>query len=223
MEIVPTILEKTAVNFLYQLKKLSLFFSHFQIDIGDGLLTPNKTIQIDELAAVFQQLNHETMKPLIFDFHLMVKDYENEIKKLLVKNSLKIGSIFIHSSLSPNYLSLTTNCPFPIGLVLTLEDQVSDLVKKYDLNRIQSIQIMTVKLGFQGTPFFPQALKKIGQLREAGYQNKIFIDGGVNEKTLPVIVSNKFQPDIVGVGSYFTHASQQELEKKVAYLYRLLL
>ena len=77
-------------------------------------------------------------KDLTFDFHLMVKNYEEHIKKInSVKKLINIKNIFIHYDLHPNY-SLFTNhySLLNIGLTLNPQDQVSDLISHYPLNTI---------------------------------------------------------------------------------------
>ena len=79
---------------------------------------------------------------------------------------------------------------FNFGVALDLEDGVNiNVVKKYPL-----IQIMTIDLGFQGSPFQPEALAKITTLRQNQYSGQIVIDGGVNDQTLPQILENKGLP-----------------------------
>lgn len=218
MQVVPAILEKTPEEFIFQFNRLRPYFNHFQIDIADGQFVPNKTVQIEELSKTIEQYSNITMKQFSFDFHLMVKDYKKEIKKLmrlLARRSLdeggkkfvKIKNVLIHYSLNPNFQFLISNFScFAIGLVLDTPDQISDLGQKYGLDKIPLIQIMTINPGFQGSPFLPEMLNKIEQLRISGYRNKILIDGSVNDKTLPIILARKYQPDILCVGSFLTKA-----------------
>ena len=218
MQTIPSILEKDASSLFYQINKLSPYFKRFQIDIADGIFVPNKTVQIDEIKDV---LNKDSLyKDCLFDFHLMVKDYESEIKKLeKLKNLINIKNVFVHADLHPNYELLTTNYPLSIGLVLNPQDQVSDLTSHYALDTIPCLQIMSVVPGFQGSPFIPETLNKIEQLRVLGYKSNIFIDGAVNDKTLPFINKQRFKPDFICPGSYLTKA--KDLKKNVEYLLKL--
>jgi len=221
MQIIPSILEPTASDYQKTLLKLSPYFSHFQIDIADGIYVNNQTASIDE---IIQILTDEKFSHLSFDFHLMVKDYQTHIDKLeKIKNTINIKNVLIHFSLYPNYLLLTTNYPLlSIGLVLNPQDQVSDLADKFNLKKIESIQIMSVNPGRQGQPLLPETLKKIEQLRLLGYRNKIFLDGGINEKTIPQILAQKFLPDVLCPGSFLTKADKNDLPKRVDYLFNII-
>ena len=220
MQTVPSILEKTPEDLFFQINKLSPYFSHFQIDIADGIFVPNKTVQIEEIK---DSLNKDSLYKdcLLFDFHLMVFDFEKDITKLnQLKKLINIKNIFIHYSAIKNFkLKISNLSPIPIGLTLNPEDQVDNLTNHYSLKQIPLIQIMSVIPGVQGNPFLPEMLNKIEQLRDIGYRKEIFLDGAVNEKTIPVILSKKYQPDFICPGSYLTKT--KTLKKNVKYLSEL--
>ncbi|HEX7543060.1 MAG TPA: hypothetical protein VF385_03190 [Patescibacteria group bacterium] len=223
MQTVPSILEKDINGLISQIHNLSSYFPRFQIDIADGLFVPNKTVQIDDIIiALNKQSNNGAMKQCNFDFHLMVKDYKTEIEKLeKLKKIIKINLILIHfSAISDFGFQISDLSSLSIGLTLNPEDQVADLTNHYSLKQIPSIQIMSVVPGVQGNPFLPDTLKKIEQLRLLGYRNKIFLDGAINDKTLPFINKQKFKPDVVCPGSYLTKA--KNLKKNVEYLNKLV-
>lgn len=217
MQICPSILESTIDGLLFQINKLSPYINYFQIDIADGIFVPNKTVSLDTIISVFKkQANNKTMKQCIFDFHLMVSDFEKDISKLnQLKKIINIKNIFIHFSAIKNPMTAGGT----IGIVLNPEDKVDDLISHYILNIIPCLQIMSVTPGVQGNPFLPETLNKIEQLRLLGYRNKIFLDGAVNDKTLPFINKQKYKPDVICPGSFLTKAVGKELEKRVKFLY----
>ena len=201
------------------INRLSPFYNYFQIDIGDGIYVNNRTVQIEE---IIKNLNKFIkLDTLHFDFHLMVKDYISDINKLNeLKKFINIKNIFIHLSAIENFkMKIEELSSLPIGLTLNPQDQVDDLARHYNLNNIPTIQIMSVTPGVQGNPFLPDTLKKIEQIRVLGYRNEIFLDGAVNDKTLPFINEQKFKPDVVCPGSFLTKA--KDLEKNVKYLKQL--
>ena len=194
-----------------QIQKLAPYFSVFQIDIADGKFVPNTTVQIGETVQKFKT-QKSAYKNLTFDFHLMVTDYKKNIKLLAkLKTYIHIKNIFVHFSLSPDLKKLKRLFPqFSTGLVLDAKDQVEDVTAQYDLKQVPFIQIMTIRSGFQGNPFIEELLLKIEQLRKIGYRSKIYIDGAVNDKTLPVICGRRYKPDCVGVGSFFSKTQDVE-------------
>lgn len=216
MQICPSMPEPTMDALAVTINRLSPFYNYFQIDIGDGIYVNNRTVQIEEIMKNFNMFNN--YQSLNFDFHLMVYDFKKDITKLnQLKKLINIKNIFIHYSAIKDFAEkISELSSIPIGLTLNPEDQVDDLVNHYGLKQIPLIQIMSVIPGVQGNPFLPNTLNKIELLRLLGYRNKIFLDGAVNNKTLPYINEQKFKPDVICPGSYLTKA--KDLEKNVKYL-----
>lgn len=214
MKVVPALLNKSTDEFSDQLTRLKKYHSHFQIDIADGIFVPNITIQINDLTSIFQ--SPPAIESLTFDFHLMVKDYEKEVKKLeKLAPTIKIKTILIHAGVFPNYKILTATYPqFSFGIVLNPEDPVETIKTNNYFKFINDVQIMTVNPGFQGSPFIPEAVNKVEQIRAINYETKIYIDGAVNKETIPLILSHKETPDFLCIGSYLTKALNLEENEK---------
>lgn len=207
MLIIPSLLESNINNLDFQIKRLSPYFNRFQIDIVDGIYVPNKTVTTKEALELLGIKSYE-LGGIVFDFHLMVKDYETDLQLLQNnKDKMNIGYILIHSSLSPNYSLLTTKHSLPIGLVINPGSNIDTLASNYSLSAIPVIQLMTVQPGFQGSTFIPESLNKIEQLKIAGYRNKIMLDGGINSQTIKIIYSLKYLPDIICPGSFIVKSS----------------
>ena len=201
MHIYPSILEKKIIDLSNKLDYLLPYFSHFQIDITDGKFVPNKTVQIEEIATTIELLNNEAIKQKSFEFHLMVNDYQSEIAKLdqLIK-FVNITSVLIHlKSLNTKYKILNTK--YSIGLVLNPDDDVSANIET--IMKFPTIQLMTVFPGRQGSPFVPEVLTKIDELRNLGFKGKIILDGSMNDQTLASVMKRKYLPDAICPGSYF--------------------
>lgn len=216
MQIIPAILEKDNTNLFAQVQRLAPYFKLFQIDIEDGEFAPYKSLSIEDILNIPEDKRSE-LKKLSFDFHLMVKEYEKEIQKLeRLKKMLTIKRVFVHHSLLPNYQLLTTKYSFPIGLVVNPEDQIDHMAKHYDLKKIPFIQIMSIHSGPQGQAFIAETLNKIEQLRLLGYRSDIYLDGAINEKTIPIILSKKYRPDFLCIGSFLTKTN--DLTYRIKYL-----
>jgi len=233
MKIYPSLLETNIEIFWQQLKKLSPYFSYFQIDIADGKFVPNKTIQIEDVISTMQQSNKATMKKISCEFHLMVIDYLREIDKITqLRNFVKVKKVLVHlkalktiAQLSHDPIAkkaieqlnnLTTSNvagaikQFDVGLVLNPEDDIKS--NWSTIKHFSTIQVMSVNPGFQGTPFLPETLNKITELRELGFKGTISLDGAINDKTLPIILKNKHLPDILFPGSYIKEKTKERLK-----------
>lgn len=211
MEIIPTILENTPHDAQAQIVRLSSFFNVFQIDVADGVFAPNRTPSVKEI-------DFPEIPSAAYDFHLMTRDYEQEIEDIKAQsNKITVRNILVHSALSPNYHLLSMTYPqFTYGAVLNSEDNILEAKSNYNIQTIPLIQFMTVHIGSQGNPFIEQVLKKIELLRKGGYRGKIFIDGSVNDETIPLIMSKEYRPNGLCVGSYITKT--RSLEDSIAFL-----
>lgn len=209
MIITPSILTNTADDVFSQIEKLSPFFNYFQIDIADGIFVQNKTVSMEEIVQYIQDhANTLQLDRFYFDFHLMVTDYKRDMELLnSIQSLIKVKNVFIHIKLHPDYDLLKREFPhYVIGLVFNLEDNVQYFSTEYRYSTLEVVQVMSVEPGKQGGSFIPDSLQKFDLLRENGYRNKIFLDGAVNNETLPVILSRKIKPDAVGPGSYLSKA-----------------
>jgi len=218
MNIIPALLTDNQKSLLSQIKKLSSYFKYFQIDIADGLFVPNKTLGIENILTAIKEEDSCLLKDFSFDFHLMVKDWPKEIKKLnKLKKIINIKNVLIHYSVWLTVQSpLSNSFDFPLGIVLNPQDSVDQLIKKVDLQSISTIQIMSVNPGFQGSTFIKETVKKIGQLRKLNYKKPILLDGGINKKTLPFILLQKYRPDVLCIGSFLTKA--KDLDQRISWL-----
>lgn len=209
MIIVPAPLEQNIDVLIQDINRLSPYFSRFQIDVGDGEFVDNTTTKISKFVNSFA--NIQNVKNVVFDFHLMVKDPETHIKEVRKLPKDNVGVIFIHKAVFlPEHAGV-------FGLVLSPEDEVKDLSDEC-VASLSAIQVMTVYPGFQGKPLLLNMLTKIEQLRKRGFEQEILIDGGINEETLPIVLQQKYVPDVCCVGSFLTKAPIEELQKRILHL-----
>lgn len=202
---IPAILEKDFSKAKAKIVKLSPFFSRFQIDIADGVAVPNKTLESKDFKT-------KDFPNLSFDFHLMVKDPEKELEALEEKPNVNLAFIDFQSAreafFNPSY-------PFEIGITLNPEDKPDELAQKNFFKSIDHVLIMTVNPGFQGSPFLPEMLSKIKRLRKLGFKKKIYLDGGINDKTIKKILPYKNEIFGLCIGSYLTRLPADKIQKSL--------
>lgn len=222
MQVIPTLLTTFQDEFNEQMHLFQKYYSRIQLDIADGILVPNKTTQIDEMITLFSKENNLFKQHVVFDFHLMVHDFKEELKKIkkLQDLGMNVNLALVNADLKPNIEELTAEYSFNIGLDIFPATQIQSVEQQYNLNSIRHVQIMTVNPGFQGSPFLEEMLSKIEQLKLQNYELEIMIDGGVNDVTIPLIKSKKYKPDVLCIGSYLTKAGDK-LEERVKELNNL--
>lgn len=212
MKIIPAMLVKTPEELSDQIEKLTPYFSHFQVDIADGKFVPDQTISLSDVSAVIAKLANPSS--FTFDFDLLVVDVAVALEEIYkIKEKTNVDTIFIHNL---DVFNVRPNLAIAIDLPINVET----IAQRFDLNSLPSIQVMSVIPGAQGRAFIPETLNKIEQLKKAGYRGKIYLDGAINNTTLPQIIEKEYRPDVLCIGSYLTHA--ENVEERVKQLNSLI-
>ncbi|MDX5583952.1 MAG: ribulose-phosphate 3-epimerase, partial [Aureibaculum sp.] len=168
----------------------------FHIDVMDGVFVPNISFGIPIIKAI------KTHAKKVLDVHLMIVDpdrYITDFKKagadVLTVHYEACSHLHrtiqaIKSEGMQAGVSLNPHTPISV-----LEDVIIDL----DL-----VLIMSVNPGFGGQSFIENTYKKIIQLRDliekSGSKALIEIDGGVNDKNCPKLVTAG--ADVLVAGSF---------------------
>ena len=213
MHFIPALLTTDTQDLHGQLEKLLPHFTHFQVDIQDGIFVPSRTLNIPQYMEVVMQ--YATDKQVMLDFHLMLTEYADalaQIAHIPTTPSLFVRTTFVHTNIDPLLLSKATSLTF------NPEDGVEEWSDF--LRHSTHAQVMTVPPGPQGQPFVPDQLAKIGIIKSINSQCTVCIDGAVSEKTIHTIHTQKPDcvPDECGVGSYFSKAHTGEIGARLRLL-----
>ena len=106
----------------------------------------------------------------------------------IVKNFSKVDMILTHYEALSNpqmVIDFVRNEGKKIGFVLNPETSVDELFDYLD--QLDQILIMTVNPGFYGSPFIPEIVNKISELREIAPKLDIEVDGGITDKTIDIV------------------------------------
>ena len=216
MKIVPAILTSEIDSFWDQIEKLTPYYETFQIDIMDKTYGENETISLFDIKQSLK-LHADLTKKINLEFQLIIKSPEKYYKILKeLKPLLNITCIYFHYKIKPDIQLLYGELGVEIGVAIDPDDSIAQLIQNYDIKSIKNIIIMSVFPRAQGQSFLEYPLDKVEQLRVAGYRYNISIDGGVNDKTIPIILSKNFLPDSLNIGSYFSKSENiKESVKKI--------
>lgn len=209
MKIYPSILQPDVNSLFYQLENLKQKYDYFQIDIADGKLVSNTTVSIldikKHLNLLHSKFSSTSQYAISCEFHLMVENYEQamidltEIANYWIIKKVVIHLKAIHRGITAydirNPLSETS-----LGIALNPDEKIEN--NYTTIQTFPYVLIMSVHPGKQGNPFIFDTLHKIKRLKERGYPGQIGLDGGINEKTLPLIQQYPVLPDFVFPGSW---------------------
>jgi ribulose-phosphate 3-epimerase len=174
VEIIPAIVPKNFTELQAKLGRLEGAVAWAQIDIADGLFTPDYTW---DNAEDLNQLEGKTK----LEVHLMVEEPEAVITdwlrvadRIIVhpESTAKLEQIFTEVNEAPQGARR-------LGLALLLDTPLEKLAPW--LTKINLVQLMGIEsIGHQGEPFAPATLERVRALRERAPDVTISVDGGVN-------------------------------------------
>jgi ribulose-phosphate 3-epimerase len=152
------------------------------VDVMDGHFVPNLTIGPPVVAAIKQVAR----KPL--DVHLMITDPKKYARDFAqagadvltfhievaggAEGAREIVRVFRGEGVAKVGIALNPDAAV---------ERIADVLDVVDL-----VLVMSVFPGFGGQKFMPEVLSKVLWLRERGYAGDIEMDGGLNDKTLPL-------------------------------------
>lgn len=171
-KIIPAIIATSQEELNTRINKVKDHLSILQLDIMDGKFVPTHSLDFD---FKLPQTNCR------YEAHLMV----NEPKKWIEKNWQIADMILVHfeSCKEPQKtIELIKSKGKKAGLVINPKTPLEKI--KHYLDKIDEVLIMTVDPGYYGSPFLPETLEKVKELRNLKPDMNIEVDGGINSDTI---------------------------------------
>ena len=153
------------------------------VDVMDGHFVPNMTLGPLIVAAC----RRATRLPL--DVHLMIEKPENMIEAFAKAGADRLT---VHVETCP-HLHSTIQQIRSLGVKagVTLNPATPAVMLQEVYAFVDLVLVMTVNPGFGGQSFIPEMLSKVAAIRQAidssGSDAWLEVDGGVSEKTLPLL------------------------------------
>jgi ribulose-phosphate 3-epimerase len=152
------------------------------LDVMDGHFVPNLTIGPPVITSIRKTTD------LFFDAHLMISEPEKYIESFV---NAGVNNITFHIEVVDDPIKIVDKLHkmgCSAGICLNPETPVEAIepaAKYFDM-----VLVMTVHPGFGGQKFIPEAAKKIIRVREiVGPNIRVEVDGGIDSKTAPIVVS----------------------------------
>ena len=182
IEVVPSILSADAGRLAEQVKEAEAAGAdRIQVDVMDGHFVPNLTFG----PLVVEAVRRATKLPI--EAHLMV--YRPE---LFIEAFVKAGATLIEvqvESTTSLYRTVQSikDLGCKAGIAINPATPLEDL--REILPYIDLVNVMTVEPGFGGQKFIPHSPEKVSRLRGMDPNIEIEVDGGIDAKTAPQVVS----------------------------------
>lgn len=204
--VVPAVIAKTQEELDEVLVRLFGYADLVQLDIMDGNFVPNHSLDFD------LRLNREM---LAYEAHLMVDDPDSWIESYGSRMDTLIAH-FESPSTSPDTIRLIKNLGKKAALALNPETEI-ERIGDY-LDDLDQVLIMTVNPGFYGSPFLPEVMTKITQLRRAKPRLDIEVDGGIKPETIALV--DRAGANLFVSGSYLVKS--ENIGERMDILYRII-
>lgn len=200
MKVSLSILTVDYYNIENSIKDIINDLDYIHMDVMDGEFVPNISFGYSFIGALNKKID------TTIDTHLMIMHPQNYIEQFV-----KAGSDYItfHVEADCNIMdtiNLIHSYGVKAGISIKPKTNVEDILEY--LPYVDMVLVMSVEPGFGGQSFMPNSIdkcKKLKELREENnYNYLINIDGGINDKTAPLISS---YVDLAVSGSYVCNNS----------------
>ncbi len=183
MKVSLSILTVDYYNIENSIKDIIDDLDYIHMDVMDGEFVPNISFGYSFIGALNKKID------TTIDTHLMIMHPQNYIEQFV-----KAGSDYITFHVEAdcnvmNTIDLIHSYGVKAGISIKPKTNVEDILEY--LPYVDMVLVMSVEPGFGGQSFMPNSIDKCKRLKELRTQNNynylINIDGGINDKTAPLI------------------------------------
>ena len=183
MKVSLSILTVDYYNIENSIKDIIDDLDYIHMDVMDGEFVPNISFGYSFIGALNKKID------TTIDTHLMIMHPQNYIEQFV-----KAGSDYItfHVEADCNVMKtidLIHSYGVKAGISIKPKTNIEDILEY--LPYVDMVLVMSVEPGFGGQSFMPNSIDKCKRLKELRTQNNynylINIDGGINDKTAPLI------------------------------------
>jgi ribulose-phosphate 3-epimerase len=183
IEVVPSILSADFARLAEEIAMVaSAGVSMVHLDVMDGHFVPNITIGPPVIAML------RKCSSLVFDTHLMISEPGKYAERFIEAGADHITFHIEVADEPQRLIDKLHKLGCSAGICLNPETPVEAIEGVGPL--CDMVLVMTVRPGFGGQEFMPEAAKKIARIREiVGPDVRIEVDGGIDPQTTPIVVS----------------------------------
>ena len=193
VSIVPTILTDNKQDYRFQIERINTFTRRVQIDVSDGIFTPNPTLDVTDIW---------WPKGWGADIHLMAARPSEHLDTILkLSPSLCILHAEASEDLMPSF-QILKDAGIKVGVAL-LPPTFPGNVQPY-IDAADHVLIFAGQLGVQGSQADMMQTEKIAIVRGMKPEVEIGWDGGANMSNIRALAHADL--DVINVGSAISRA-----------------
>lgn len=187
MKIIPAILAFDLIEFETKLAAVA-FAPEVQIDIMDGVLVENTTVQLQDIASLPDTIQ--------FEVHLMVAD---PLRYLPECARLGIQRVALHAEIEWDLAGIVRKYKEAgIRVLIALSPETSVEVLHGLIQEIDGVLLMSVHPGFGGQTFMAEVLAKVSLIQAMAPDMYIEMDGGIHAEVLGQLGAAQIAAAVVG-------------------------
>jgi len=189
VSICPTVTAENAHVYRTQIERIAHFASRIHIDVSDGILAPNKLLELDKVW---------WPGGVRADLHVML---QNPFDHVELYRALGPQMVIVHAEAKGDFVQfaeLMHKHGIETGVALLQETAVETILPAIDL--IDHVLIFSGKLGFFGGHADLGLLDKVTQLKKIKPSLEIGWDGGINETNAKILAEAGVE--VLNVGGY---------------------
>ncbi|MFZ2201935.1 MAG: hypothetical protein WAV56_00910 [Microgenomates group bacterium] len=184
--IIPAIMPKSLVELEEQLARVWAHAPRVQLDVLDGIFTPEKTIGPEMLNQV------DTI--VQWDVHLMVDQPEKWIKQCVMGGADRVFGQVEMMKDKTAFIADAQAETLAVGLAYDIDTPLTGLEEV--INDLDAVLLMSVAAGGQAREFDDGVLGKIKEVRKMNKRIPIVIDGGLNEEKMKECLAAEWAEEI---------------------------
>ena len=192
IEIAPSILSADFARLADEISVIeSAGVNIVHLDVMDGHFVPNITIGPPVIAKL------RKYSSLVFDAHLMISEPARFAQDFVEAGANHVTFHIEVAEKAQDLVDKLHSLGATAGICLNPETPVEAIEKIAPL--CDMVLVMTVRPGFGGQKFMPDAAKKVTRVREiVGPDIRVEVDGGIDPVTAPTVVSYGADTLVVG-------------------------
>lgn len=205
ISICPTVTATNAHNYRTQIERIAQFASRIHIDVSDGILAPNKLLDLDQVW---------WPGGVRADLHVML---DNPFDHVEIYRSLGSQLVIVHAEAKGDFMAFAEfmhRHGIETGVALLQDTPVETIVPAIDM--IDHVLIFSGKLGYFGGQADLSLLDKVKQLKQIKPALEIGWDGGINDSNAMLLADGGVE--VLNVGGFIQRSPQpraayEKLEK----------
>jgi ribulose-phosphate 3-epimerase len=184
--VIPALMPKSLGELEEQLAKVWAYAPRVQLDVIDGIFSPNKTVGpelLNQIDTIVQ-----------WDVHLMVDEPEVWVKRCVMGGVDRVFGQVERMNDRTAFIADAQSEGLGVGLAYDIDTPLAGLEEVID--DLDAILLMSVKAGDQAKEFDDRVLEKIKEVRRMNKRIPIVVDGGINEEKMRECLAAEWAEEI---------------------------